>query len=171
MERAQMNEGTGQPKQVEFLRVRLQQEIDSFRKRRISNRTKAFLVKIMTVTLGALATVALGIKGYLPTGYESELSVFALCITAAVPILATWETFFDHRWLWIQYTATLAELYSISDKLEYTMASGLPLNQETFDELYIRLETALMNTKTAWSEKRLTDAERQKDNAASPHSK
>jgi uncharacterized membrane protein len=159
-------------KEVEFLRKRLQQEIDSFRKRRTSNRAKAFLVKIITVALGALATVALGVKSYLPPKYEPWLSALALCVTAVIPIVATWEAFFDHRWLWIQYTATLGMLYSLSDELEYAMATGSQLSQQKLDDLYARLQTALVSTNTSWAEKRSKDqaAEEPKDKTALPQS-
>jgi hypothetical protein len=160
-----MNGNDGQGKEVEFLRKRLQQEIDSFRRRRINSRIKAIGVKITVVTLGALATMALGVKGYFTAHWEHILSGFALCSTAAIPILAAWESFFDHRWLWIQYTETLGTLYSISDDLEYAVASGDPLTKDVLDGLYARLQRALATTSAAWSEKRLKDqsAEEQKD--------
>jgi hypothetical protein len=168
-----MTKANNHLKEVEFLRKRLQQEIDSFRQRRASNRAKAFLVKIVTVALGALATVAIGIKSYLPSKYEPWLSAFALCVTAVIPIVATWEAFFDHRWLWIQYTATLGMLYSLSDELEYAIATELPLGQTKLDDLYARFQTALASTNSSWAEKRSRDqaTEGPKDKTELPQSK
>jgi hypothetical protein len=92
-----MNQGQAQANEVAFLKKRLQEEIDNFRKKRSGSRTTAFQIKMTTVTLGALATVALGIKNYFPPRCDSWFSAIALCLTAAIPILAAWEAFFDHR--------------------------------------------------------------------------
>jgi hypothetical protein len=110
--------------------------------------------------VGAFITILLGTKNLLSEQKQVEtwLSIAALCLSAVIPIIAACEAFFDPRWLWVQYTATLGRIYSISDDLEYLIASEeAPLSRDKLDELYNRLQAALQETNTAWTSKRLKD--------------
>jgi len=146
--------------EVAFLRDRLQKNIQSFYAKRSQNRKLAFGLKLSVVILGSIATIFLGVKSYLK---DSEwLSALALVVTASVPILVTWETFFNYRWLWVRYTSTLNNLYSISDDLEYAMSRQVKLSKKEVDELYERLQAALQETNTDWLTKRVEDDKKKK---------
>ena len=161
--------------EVRFLRDRLEQEKGRFHKRRDENRSKAFRLKMAMVSLSALTTVIVGINASLPDKdkWSIALSAFALCTSAAVPILAAWEAFFDHRWLWIQYTATLGELYSLSDELDYELSSGLPISQDKLHKIWTRFQVALQSTNKEWETKRSQDKaqDQEQDQKLSPQSK
>jgi hypothetical protein len=71
--------------------------------------------------------------------------------------VASFEAFFDPRWLWVQYTATLFKVYSISDDLDFLVAKSPDPPPEKVDELYTRLQEVLRASGTAWANKRLQD--------------
>ncbi len=148
--------------EVAFLRDQLQKNIQSFYAKRSQNRKLAFGLKLSVVILGSIATIFLGIKSYFPNKDSEWLTALALVITASVPILVTWETFFNYRWLWVRYTSTLNNLYSISDDLEYAMSRQVKLSKKEVDELYERLQAALQETNTDWLTKRLEDDKKEK---------
>ena len=105
----------------------------------------AFSIRMVIVVFGSLTTILLGIKEYRITD-EKVLSAIALCLSAVIPIFSAWEAFFDHRWLWLRYTSTLDNLYTISDELEYVLASGKPAPKEQLDSFHQRMQAALQET-------------------------
>jgi hypothetical protein len=148
-----------QSSQTDFLRTALARDTASFRVRRTSNRRKAFGNQIVATLSGALTTVLLGLKANaIFASAEPYMSALALVLSATATLFATWEAFFDHRWLWVRYTATLSELYSISDDLEYAAAGGHTIPQDKLDDLHRRRQQTLMETSNAWSDKRAREA-------------
>jgi hypothetical protein len=165
--------------EIAFLRDRLQQEIKLFHARRAEHRTKAFRLKMGTVVLGALTSVLVGVNASIvgkaadAGHWTAVLSAAALCTSATVPVFAAWEAFFDHRWLWIQYTASLETLYSLSDELEFSLSGGGTIDQKKINELFVRFEAALQSTDSKWQNKRLEElaAAEKQDGAFSSQSK
>src|SRR5262245_41007922 len=140
---------------LSFLRAELKGHIYSFKQRVEKNRRQAFLAKFLVAVLGALTTILLGLKSNpLFADQDNWFSAVALVLSAGTTVIATWDAFFDHRWLWIRYTSTLVSLYSISDDLEYAAANTNSMPKAELDGLYGRLQEALKDTNAAWVEKR-----------------
>ena len=148
---------------VEFLRTALKGQINSFRTRRSTNRRMAFFGKMAVSTLGAATTIIIGLQSnrlfelYGFAHASDWLSALALLTSASVTLFSVWEGFFDHRWLWIRYTATLGQLYAIAAEVEYLTAGGSDVAADRLDSLFARMQTVLQDTNTAWSEKRAKD--------------
>jgi len=149
-----MAEQSNSESQYEVLRAKVVSNIGSFRNKRDSNRKLAFRIKITIVSIGALTTIVLGLKSYVDFPKSNEiLSSLALVLSALIPIFAAWESFFDHRWLWVRYTGTLNSLYAVNDELEYGRAAGT-INKEQLDALFKRLQRALAEVDSEWTDKR-----------------
>ena len=97
-------------------------------------------------SLGAATTVIIGLQNNkLFAIYPRRvdfLSAAALLTSATVTLFSVWEGFFDYRWLWIRYTATLGQLYSISDELDYLTADkNVIVADDKIDNLFKRLQS------------------------------
>ncbi len=81
--------------QADFLRDCLNTNIEAFRKRRLHNRSVSFAIKLITAIIGALITLAIGIKPYVHfNNSETVLSCTALLLSATIPVISTWAAFF-----------------------------------------------------------------------------
>ena len=144
---------------IVFLRKALQGDIESFRARRKENRSKAFWTKMAITLSAALTTVILGLKdNQVFHGAENHFAAMALTLSATATLVSTWETFFDHRWLWIRYTTTVSLLHGIADDLEYAVAGG-DVRQATLDALHQRRQKVLQDDANAWAHKREGEGE------------
>lgn len=79
------------------------------------------------------------------------VTVSALVFSGLVTALGAIDGFFDHRALWIRYTATNNELRTLQGKLEYLIAGGVDKITETqIDELFDELMHILQETNAFW---------------------
>ncbi|MDO9062408.1 MAG: SLATT domain-containing protein [Bradyrhizobium sp.] len=145
---------------IAFLRRRLAENISTFKSRRLHNRSMAFRLKMVVVALGVAATILLGLKQYAAAYTGESFGAIALVLTAAVPIFATWDAFFDYRWLWVRYTAVLDTLYAVSDDLEFAIVQQ---NEPTIADvkvLFERMQGGLLEANKQWEQKRVQAQEK-----------
>jgi len=141
--------------EAKFLRESLESYIRLFKKRGQDNKRIAFLIRMIIVCIGALTTILLGIRQYsFVEQYEDYLLAMAFSLSAVIPIFATWEAFFDHRWLWVHNRLTVDSLYAISDDLEYMLVGENAVTKDELKELHLRLQQVLQETSSAWFGKR-----------------
>ena len=140
---------------VEWLEKGLREQIKGYVKLITDNRRRAFALKLAVAILGAFTTVAIGLQSSAITGAAAKplVSAVALVFSASITVLSTWDSFFDHRWQWVKYAATLDELYCISADLGFKRASGEPIPSAFLDDLHARFQATLRDTNRAWAEK------------------
>jgi hypothetical protein len=144
---------------LDFIRTQLRNNIDGFRLEARRNRRRALFIRMAAVILGALTTLLLGLKSSpLFVQYEAQLSAIALGLSATVPILTAWDTFFDSRWLWIRFTAAHTALHSILDDLNYAARNG-SVPEGTLDKFYDRLRGVVDQASDAWLDKKTKSIE------------
>src|ERR1700694_739198 len=107
---------------VKYLTETINAQIESFGKLRIINKGKAFWFKMLITSSSAATTILLGLQGldhwtlfHAPTLVKN----LALLLSALVTLFSTWDTFFNHKALWVRYTLTLSQLKGIRAELEY----------------------------------------------------
>jgi hypothetical protein len=114
---------TPSPEAITLFRNLLTENIEGFRQSADKNRRRALIAKIITASLAAATTLLLGLKSNpIFTEHENAFSSAALVFSAFVPVLVAWDSFFDHRWLWVRFTAAVTSLFKISDDLNYSEA-------------------------------------------------
>lgn len=145
-----MPDNTSAPaRKAKFLSDAIAHQVDSFSKKRKSNRAKAFWSNILSTSFSAFTTILLGLQGI----ENSNLIIIkntALIFSACVTVLATWEAFFSHRELWVRYTTTLTNLKAIQSDLAYLLTGNPNPPEEKIDELYLSFCSVLKETNTNW---------------------
>lgn len=142
------------PEAITFLRQLLAENIEGFRRSATNNKRRALIARIVIASLGAATTLLLGLKSNpIFTVHENGFSSAALLFSALIPVLVAWDTFFDHRWLWVRFTAALTSLFKIRDDLNYSEANK-ELTQKVLDGLYEQLRETVDRTSSSWLEKR-----------------
>lgn len=136
-----------------ILKNELESNISSFGKKRNENKWKALWLKLAVTLLAGATTVVLGLQGI---ASDLVLRNIGLVLTAIVTVLTTWDTFFNHRAMWVRYTWTYTTLRAIQSDLLYTQAgSGENISEGKIDELYGRLQSALKETNDWWQDDRV----------------
>lgn len=95
-------------------------------RRRDLDRRKAFGLQMATVSLSAVITVLLGVRGADPI--RDWLADGALTLGALVTVLAAWSAFYSHRELWLQRSDTVHRLEALARDIEFYRAG--PAGQE-----------------------------------------
>ncbi|AFZ60230.1 DUF4231 domain-containing protein [Anabaena cylindrica FACHB-243] len=142
------------PRKIKFLEEKINKRIDSFKERRIHNREKAIRIKFISLAIASLTTILLGING-LNTSNKLIFQNIAFSLSAMTTFLTVWDTFLNHRGLWIRYTATLNELYELRDNLEYLCTDEMEnIDKEKLDKLYQQYQIIFEETNKNWTELR-----------------
>ena len=135
-------------KKVEFLQQVLATQIKKFRTRRIENQRAAVCIKLFSTTLAATTTVLLGLNN---VGEPIVIKNVALCFSALVTLLSTWDSFFNYNGLWIRFNITVTRLYELKSELDYLLCNGIEnLKEEQLDELYSKYKLIHQETNNNW---------------------
>jgi hypothetical protein len=139
---------------ISVLQKQLDLHIQGFDTRRKANKRKALIFKLTITALGGMTTVALGLQG-VPATYETSLKNLALVFSALITLLSTWDTFFNHRGLWVRYTAASTSLKSIRAEIQFRLANNHHgLNDEETERLFARMQQVLNDTDEWWQDAR-----------------
>jgi hypothetical protein len=138
-----------------FLLRMISERIDSFQKRREKNRKTAFRLKMSIAALGAMTTILLGLQVANPHLVQ-YIKNLALCTSSLITIVATWESFFDYRGLWVRYTATRARLMALRAQLDFMLAGNRDcIEVANINKLFDQYENILEETNSSWLQGRL----------------
>lgn len=138
---------------VEHLRATLEGHVASYSRARKENKRKAFAFKMITLTLGLIATLVLGIET--DDSQKAVLKNAAFVCTCCITFFTGVDLFYNHKALWVRYTETLNELKAIRAQLEYSVVSSEgPIPKEQLDSLHQRLQACLASTNDWWATER-----------------
>lgn len=138
-------------KKIDYLENEIKAKISSFESKRSANRNKAFAFKLITAICSGAITIFLGIHSA-DEATKIYLKDIALCLSASLTIFSTWDTFFNHRELWIKYTGTSNELKELISDIGFLKVGGIEkINDDKVDELYLSYKEILKSTNSHWS--------------------
>jgi Protein of unknown function (DUF4231) len=121
---------------VRYFQENLNQRIDSFKKFRQESKQRAFLLKMLAISMSAATTIVLGLKGLEGTSLVAVKNV-ALVFSAFVTLFSIWDSFFKYREQWIVYCNITSQLSNIKYKLEYiTAGTANHFNEDEVDQLH-----------------------------------
>jgi Protein of unknown function (DUF4231) len=163
----QNEEAQADPKyssKTDFLAQRLKFHIHEYKHKRNRSRWSVNAIKIATIVIGGTTTTLLGLKGYLSPSasdvagspvHPDAFNLAALVLSAITTMLTAWESFADYTWKWVRYRATLVNLYTVKDELDFRQAGGEKFDEIATDELFQKLNLALQETNEEWMSKRV----------------
>ncbi|HEX2911072.1 MAG TPA: SLATT domain-containing protein [Chloroflexia bacterium] len=125
----------------------------------------AVWLKMITVIFAAASTILLGVQ--VDPGLTNSLKNIALLLTASIAVFNAYDSFFDHKSLWINDTITLTQLRSLELDIKYYRASNKEdLNE--IDNFKNRLNTILTESAKQWQTLRAEDKGQKGQRANSP---
>jgi hypothetical protein len=128
----------------------LDEQISSFRTRRLRNKRMAFTLQMAGTLLSALTTVLLGVQFKEHPIDHFYMRNFALGFSAAVTVFSAWESFFDHKGLWVRFAKTHSQLLAIKAELDYLLSGGGPVDDKNLDLLFTQYQTVLAESNNSW---------------------
>jgi hypothetical protein len=108
---------------IAFITKEMDRQIEAFHGRREEYKRKTIAVKVAIAALAALSTVLIGLQG-LSDWFHVYVLNAALVFTSAVTLLTSLEAFFNHRSLYVRYTATTVQLYMLRSEFQYLLTKG-----------------------------------------------
>jgi hypothetical protein len=138
---------------LEILKSQLSGYLDGFEQKRERNKRKAFLVYLGATVISAVVTVLLGIQG-VPEDKVIYIRNIALVLSATVTVLTGFDTFFNHRALWVRYTQTVTQLLGLQARLDYLGAVKGEIPDSEVDRLFEEMERILAETNRWWQDQR-----------------
>lgn len=82
---------------------------------------KTKIINILTLSLGVLITVTLGLA---LDGYQELQRNLALCLGAMLTAINGWSMIFDYKKLWIRQKSTLLNLYQLKNDICFSQSEG-----------------------------------------------
>jgi hypothetical protein len=148
--------------QAQYLRTKIETEIAAFRRRRIEYKRKAIAIKVTISVLAALTTILLGLQG-VPPQFDTTVRNVTLVFSATITLLSSLDAFFNHRALYLRYTATTAQLYDLRSDIDYLLSKDpTEITEATLDDIYRRLRGVLEETGSDWVKARREVREEEK---------
>ncbi|OJU53685.1 MAG: hypothetical protein BGN93_02275 [Acinetobacter sp. 39-4] len=135
---------------LKVLKSDLSWDIKSLRSNRKSDRNIVSLITIGIAATSALTTILLGITKYVFHNFANELNALALCLSALITVITTWDGVFQHKKLWVNSAMTLNELYSLDADIRHVEANG-SVDQELINQFYERYKEIKNKTNQQWS--------------------
>ncbi len=104
---------------LKYLEDQVTKNIDKMRSKADRNKVRSYVVSLSSAALGALVTIALGLK--IPS-WEDGLKNIALVCGALIAVVNAMGTIFAYRELWIKQKVTLLELYTLRNEIDFYKA-------------------------------------------------
>ncbi|MEP7120700.1 MAG: SLATT domain-containing protein [Byssovorax sp.] len=103
-----------------ILEKELEARLAEFTQKRGRDKLKAFSLRIASVVFGALITVLVGLRVNLAL---NEMVTNVVLVLGALTVIANaWDSFYDHRGLWVKRTITVAHLKKVKRDLDFEVA-------------------------------------------------
>lgn len=119
-----------------FLSEEIDKNIIILKEKVQSQKNKTSFFNGLTIILGALITLTLGLK---LTGFEEIQKNTALVLGAVLTITNGWNAIFDYKKLWVRQKSTLLDLYQLKNELMFRISNNHaePVNTE---DLFVRYQ-------------------------------
>ncbi|WP_081337792.1 DUF4231 domain-containing protein [Vibrio mimicus] len=106
-----------------FLTQEIDANIEKLKKKVQKQKSKTKFFNGLSVVLGALITLTLGITA---SEFEEVQKDVALILGALLTIINGWNAMFDYKKLWTRQKSTLLELYQLRNELGFRLSLHSP---------------------------------------------
>ena len=133
----------------EALANELEYQINRVNKQRKRDKRKATWLKMATIILTAAVPVLIGLEGV--ANISSLLTNVAFVIGVVVTGIIAYDSFFDHRSLWVMRANTLAKMRTLKIDFDFDVARAPEhLSESSLNTLMSRLEVILKDDLESW---------------------
>lgn len=143
-------------KKIEFLQMHIDERISRFTSKRIDNKFKARNFYVSTTVLAAISTIVLGLdvaggSNTIIEGYDKLTKNIALIISAIITIVSAYDSFFDHKSLWVNFTTAKSKMRSLKFDLDYYLEGNDNIAKEDIERFKARYIDILNDVGKKWS--------------------
>jgi hypothetical protein len=144
-------------KKIEFLQMHIDERISRFTSKRIDNKFKARNFYVSTTVLAAISTIVLGLDvagggaNTIIEGYDKLTKNIALIISAIITIVSAYDSFFDHKSLWVNFTTAKSKMRSLKFDLDYYLEGNDNIAKEDIERFKARYIDILNDVGKKWS--------------------
>jgi len=129
----------------------VRQEVDRargfFAKKRNENRTRVLWLSVTSVSLSALATVAIGATKMLSFEW---LQLVALIATSVATVVGVWESVFAYRKLWNLNNVAMSDLDRLKRSIDYRTSDESAVADSEADKFFDEFNRILTSVDRAW---------------------
>lgn len=137
---------------INVLKTDVKEAIQRLSAYRRGNKKKAMFVVILSASISASTTVAIGLAAVWSSGSEF-FQGSALLLSASLTVLTAWDGLFNHKRLWLLQAGVVNSLYRIQTDVRHLEATD-PGNQKAVNELYEKYKSAFAEYNSQWTEMR-----------------
>lgn len=138
-------------KKIEFLRTHIDERINRFTSKRIDNKFKARNFYVSTTVLAAINTIVLGLDFANVQWFDNQTKNIALIISALITIVGAYDSFFDHKGLWINFTAARSKMRRLKFELEFYLEGNNNIEKEDIEMFKEKYNEILNDVGKKWS--------------------
>ena len=120
-----------------FLQNELESNIKTLREETRKQKNKAKLFQGLSIVIGALITLALGVE--VSEDHTQFQKNIALLLGVLLTVINGWNALFDYRKLWIRQKSTLLSLYQLRNELNYRLANTTQCSVDDLFESYLSI--------------------------------
>ncbi len=142
---------------VVFLQDEIEKQIKSFTTKRNNNKYKARNFHVIVTIASAISTIILGFDfaGFNALSFMNDHTKnIALIISSFITVISTYNTFFDHKSLWVNYTNTRNRLYDLKFEINYYLKGKEDIDPEQIEKYKERYREILHMLNEKWSKLR-----------------
>lgn len=146
-----MNEPIQNPEisaKLDFLILKINESFDFYLKRRERNRLKAFRFKMAITVFSVFITILAGLN--LASPERGVLNILVLVFSGLITIFSTWDTFYNHKELWVKYTDYVVRLHALRTEAEFLKMGIESTTLEDVNTLFERYKFILEDIGRTW---------------------
>lgn len=140
---------------LETLEQDIENQIQSFKNRRLINKKRASRVVVWGAILSAVTTILVSMASFFEGNINKAITIFAIVTNSSLAILHAWDNLFNHKRLWIIYADTLTKLYELRDDLKHIKATNPENSTDAINLLYKEYKNVLRASNENWKSLKL----------------
>lgn len=141
-------------RKVDLLKVKIDERISTFTSKRKDNKYKARNFYVSTTVLAAISTIILGLDfaniEWLTFNDDIAKNI-ALILSALITIVSAYDSFFDHKSLWVNFTKAKSNLSSLKFELDYYLEGNTNIEKKDIDGFKAKYHEIINEVGKKWS--------------------
>lgn len=136
---------------IEFLTDKVEGYRKMYQSQRNKNKWLSFSIKMASAISAALISVLLGLsKAVIDSDVAKNIS---LGLGAFITVVNVWDTFFNHRALYIRATASMVNCILLQDEIAYMKKKhGDSIAENELNKIHVALKKIIMDNNSHWIE-------------------